>query len=128
MSIKEYECRHCQGKARITVLEEGAKGTEPLIEFCPFCGMSNLYSQESEEKTLARDKVTRIQHLGELSLSGSTKDTPKFEVIACIGGRGFGVRREDMKKMILSTRGKVFTVKTLNQLIEHTRLKEFMTK
>jgi hypothetical protein len=50
MSIKEYECRHCQGKARITVLEEGEKGTEHLIEFCPFCGMSNLYSQESKEK------------------------------------------------------------------------------
>lgn len=37
-----------------------------------------------------------------------------YEVIACIGGRGFGVRREDMKKMIIATRGKVFTAKTLN--------------
>jgi hypothetical protein len=82
----------------------------------------------TEDDGTARDKVTRIQHLGELSLSGPTKDTPRFEVIACIGGRGFGVRREDMKKMILSTRGKVFTVKTLNQLVEHTRLKEFRTR
>jgi hypothetical protein len=40
------------------------------------------------------------------------------KVIACIHGRGFGVRREDMKKMILATRGKVFTVKTLDRLIE----------
>jgi hypothetical protein len=32
-----------------------------------------------------------------------------------------------MKKMILSTRGKVFTLKTLDRLIEHTRLKEFRT-
>jgi hypothetical protein len=55
-------------------------------------------------------------------------DNPKYEVIACIGGRGFGVRREDMKKMILSTRGKVFTLKTLDQIIDHTRLKDFKTR
>jgi hypothetical protein len=47
------------------------------------------------------------------------------KVIACIHGRGFGVRREDMKKMILATRGKVFTVKTLDRLIECTRLREY---
>jgi hypothetical protein len=82
----------------------------------------------TEDDGTARDKVTRIQHLGELSLAGRPKDSPKYEVIACIGGRGFGVRREDMKKMILSTRGKVFTVKTLESLIDNTRLKEFRTK
>ena len=49
-------------------------------------------------------------------------------IVACIGGRGFGVRREDMKKMILATKGKVFTSKTLNQMIDYTRLKEFRTK
>ena len=82
----------------------------------------------TEDDGTARDKVTRIQHLGELSLAGRSKGNPKYEVIACIGGRGFGVRREDMKKMILATRGKVFTVKTLNRLVEYTRLKEFRTK
>ncbi len=82
----------------------------------------------TEDDGTARDKVTRIQHLGELSLQDRTKSTPKYEVIACIGGRGFGVRREDMKKMILATRGKVFTLKTPDRLIEHTRLKEFRTK
>jgi hypothetical protein len=82
----------------------------------------------TEDDGTARDKVTRIQHLGELSLAGRPKDNPKYEVIACIGGRGFGVRREDMKKMILSTRGKVFTPKTLDRLVEYTRLKDFQTK
>lgn len=82
----------------------------------------------TEDDGTARDKVTRIQHLGELSLAGRPQDKPKYEVIACIGGRGFGVRREDMKKMILATRGKVFTVKTLDRLVEHTRLAEFKTK
>lgn len=82
----------------------------------------------TEDDGTARDKVTRIQHLGELSLAGRSQDNPKYEVVACIGGRGFGVRREDMKKMILSTRGKVFTLKTLDRLVENTRLKEFRTK
>lgn len=82
----------------------------------------------TEDDGTARDKVTRIQHLGELSLAGRPVGVPKYEVIACIGGRGFGVRREDMKKMILATRGKVFTLKTLDRLVGHTRLTDFKTK
>ena len=82
----------------------------------------------TEDDGTARDKVTRIQHLGELSLAGRSGQNPRYEVIACIGGRGFGVRREDMKKMILATRGKVFTVKTLDRLTENTRLKDFKTR
>ena len=79
----------------------------------------------TEDDGTARDKVTRIQHLGELSLLGQPDDMPKYEVIACIGGRGFGVRREDMKKMILATRGKIFTLKTMDRLVECSRLREF---
>jgi hypothetical protein len=82
----------------------------------------------TEDDGTARDKVTRIQHLGELSLASRSADNPKYEVIACIGGRGFGVRREDMKKMLLATRGKVFTLNTLDHLVEYTRLKDFKTK
>ncbi|HOG46017.1 MAG TPA: hypothetical protein PLJ35_03020 [Anaerolineae bacterium] len=51
----------------------------------------------TEDDGTARDKVTRIQHLGEISMAGRPPDSPKFEVVACIAGRGFGVRREDMK-------------------------------
>jgi hypothetical protein len=82
----------------------------------------------TEDDGTARDKVTRIQHLAAISTTGRPFDQPRFEVIACIGGRGFGVRREDMKKMLLATRGKVFTLKTLDRLIECSRLKEFQTK
>lgn len=78
----------------------------------------------TEDDGTARDKVTRIQHLAELSKSGQPNSS-KFEVVACIGGRGFGVRREDMKKLLMATRGKVFTIRTLDKLIEHTRIKEF---
>lgn len=82
----------------------------------------------TEDDGTARDKVTRIQHLGALSLAGQPPDQPKYEVIGCIGGRGFGVRREDMKKLLYATRGKVFSIKTLNRLVECSRLKEFETK
>ena len=82
----------------------------------------------TEDDGTARDKVTRIQHLGELSLVGRSEDDPKYEVIACIGGRGFGVRREDMKRMFIATKGKVFTTKTLNRIVECTRLKEFQVR
>jgi len=75
----------------------------------------------TEDDGTARDKVTRVQHLTEISASSDSN----FEVIACIGGRGFGVRREDMKKLLIATRGKVFTMNTLDRMIENTRLKSF---
>ena len=79
----------------------------------------------TEDDGTARDKVTRIQHLCELSIAGRSGEAPKFEVIACIGGRGFGVRREDMRKMLLATRGKVFTTRTLDRMVECTKLREY---
>ena len=42
-----------------------------------------------------------------------------------IAGRGSGVRREDMKKLLLATRGKVFTLQNMGQLVENTRLAEY---
>ncbi len=71
----------------------------------------------TEDDGTARDKVTRIQHLGQLSMEGQPAGKPKYEVIACIAGRGFGVRREDMKKMLLATRGKVFTLQNMDRLV-----------
>jgi hypothetical protein len=83
----------------------------------------------TEDDGTARDKVTRVQHLGTLSMQGrSPNGAPRFEVIACIAGRGFGVRREDMKKLLLATRGKVFTLQNLPRLVECTRLKDFRTR
>ena len=82
----------------------------------------------TEDDGAARDKVTRIQHLAELSRAAARNKKTGYEVLACIGGRGFGVRREDMKKMLLATSGKVFTVNTLDRLVECTRLKEFASK
>jgi hypothetical protein len=94
------------------------------------CGASRKYTEAkiTEDDGTARDKVTRVQHLGTLSMAGQPPNHPKYEVIACIAGRGFGVRREDMKKLLLATRGKGFTSQNLDRLIEFTRLKEFRTK
>lgn len=107
---------------------EGFDQTPDFIVPSEFNPQVIIEAKITEDDGTARDKVTRIQHLGELSLAGRPPDNPKYEVIACIGGRGFGVRREDMKKMILATRGKVFTLKTLGQMIGHTRLNEFSSK
>jgi hypothetical protein len=80
----------------------------------------------TEDDGTARDKITRVQHLHSLSLRDRARtDAPRFEVVACIAGRGFGVRREDMKKLLLATRGKVFTLQNVPRLIDYTRLRQF---
>ena len=71
----------------------------------------------TEDDGSTRDKITRIERLA--------ADQPKSEVIACIAGRGFKIRREDVKKLLLATRGKVFTLQNLNQIVENTRLRQF---
>jgi hypothetical protein len=82
----------------------------------------------TEDDGTARDKVTRVQHLHTLSLAEQPPRHKKFEVVACIAGRGFGVRRKDMKKLLFATCGKVFTPKTLDRLVDCTELKNFKTK
>ena len=87
-----------------------------------------IEAKVAEDDGTARDKITRVQHLDTLSMRGQPEDQPKFEVIACIAGRGFGVRRTDMEKLLLATRGKVFTLQNMEQLVTHTRLAEFRSQ
>jgi hypothetical protein len=75
----------------------------------------------TEDDGTARDKVTRIQHLAELSEKYQRETGAGFIVVACIGGRGFSVRREDMKKLLLATKGKIFTPSTLKYLPANIR-------
>ncbi len=82
----------------------------------------------TEDDGTARDKITRVQHLATLSVEGQPSAQPRFEVVACIAGRGFGVRREDMKKLLLATRGKVFTLQNLHELVRHTLIREFRSR
>ncbi len=81
----------------------------------------------TEDDGTARDKVPRVQPLAELSRQ-TASEKGRFEVIACIGGRGFSVRREYTRKLLLATEGKLFTLRTLDRLVECSRLCQFAAK
>jgi hypothetical protein len=70
----------------------------------------------------ARDKVARILRLANMRDQAQRDGKPGFQVVACIDGRGFGQRRQDMRDMLLATRGKVFTLATLDRLVESTEI------
>ncbi len=75
----------------------------------------------------ARDKVARIKELETQRNEHVAAGRPAYEVVACIDGRGFRQRREDMRQLLLRLDGKVFTAATLEYLICHTRIREFVT-
>jgi hypothetical protein len=81
----------------------------------------------TEDDGTARDKVTRIQHLAEISNQHRLRGRSGFQIIACVDGRGFGVRREDMRKLLIVTQGKVFTLSTLDYLVQSTNLRKFQS-
>ena len=76
----------------------------------------------------ASNKVSRVTNLATMRDNRERAGQASVELIACIDGRGFRVRREDMRKILVATRGKVFTLATLDKLIEHTRLREFLPR
>jgi len=76
----------------------------------------------------ARDKVARIKELETQRNEHTEAGRRHYEVIACIDGRGFRQRREDMRQLILRLNGKVFTTATLDSLISCTRIRELVTK
>ncbi len=82
----------------------------------------------TEDDGTARDKATRIIRLCQMSEERKRAGNHGYEVIACLAGRGFGVRREDMRQMIFHTRGKVFTPRTLHRLVDCSALAAFRTK
>jgi hypothetical protein len=78
----------------------------------------------TEDDGTARDKVARVQRLRTLrDEAGHT-----YDVIACIAGRGFKVRREDMRRLLQATDGKVFTLMNMHLLIDHTRIREYRSR
>jgi hypothetical protein len=78
----------------------------------------------TEDDGTARDKVSRVQRLRTLR----DQTGHNYDVIACIAGRGFKVRREDMRRLLQATDGKVFTLATMHLLIEQTRIREYRTR
>lgn len=76
----------------------------------------------------ARDKVARIKELEtQRNDHVASGGRPHYEVVACIDGRGFRQRREDMRQLLLRLKGKVFTTASLDQLVVHTRIRDFVT-
>jgi len=133
VEIAIEEVLHAHGiSARKTKRAERVKGFEQAPDFIvpdEFNPQIVIEAKLAEDDGTARDKVTRVQHLHTLSMQGRTfKQGPRYDVIACIAGRGFKQRREDMKKLLIATQGKVFTLQTIPQMVQHTRLKEFATK
>ncbi|HEX5411848.1 MAG TPA: hypothetical protein VFZ27_08285 [Terriglobia bacterium] len=127
------ETLHHHGVAyRKTKRAERVQGFEQAPDFIipdEFNPQVVIEAKLAEDDGTARDKVTRVQHLYTLSMRDRTpKEGPRYEVIACIAGRGFKQRREDMKKLLVATRGKVFTLGNISRLVQCSRLREFQTR
>jgi hypothetical protein len=107
----------------------------PNLDQAPDFIVPDAYAQSvlieakiAEDDGTARDKVNRITHLAEIRDARKRNGEKSFELIACIDGRGFGVRRADMKKILIATEGKVFTLKTVDKMVEFTSLRDFVPK
>lgn len=111
------------------------KGVEQIESFdqVPDFIVPNEYSpcivieaKITEDDSPTRGKVTRVQHLNSLSRVGSVAPS-RFEVVACTDGWGFKIRRKDMEKPLLSTRGKVCSLQNIERLIDRTALADHRT-
>lgn len=98
--------------------------------FCPSREdpIALIEAKITQDDGTARDKVARVIRLAEMRNSRERDGLAGFEVIACIAGRGFGVRRADMKSLLLATRGLVFTMSQVDRLTRHTSLRRYETE
>ena len=77
----------------------------------------------TEDDGTARDKVARVQNLRALR----DREGKRYQIVACISGRGFKVRREDMRRLLQATDGLVFTLESVGRLLDCTVIKDFVT-
>jgi hypothetical protein len=113
--------------ARDTKHAERIAGFDQAPDFIipdEFAPVALIEAKLTEDDGTARDKVARVQRLRTLR-DEQGKD---YDVVACIAGRGFKVRREDMRRLLQATDGKVFTLTTMHLLIEHTRIREYRVR
>ena len=112
---------------RETMRAERIPGFDQAPDFIvpdEFTPVALIEAKLTEDDGTARDKVARVQRLQTLR-DDEGKD---YDVIACIAGRGFKVRREDMRRLLQATDGKVFTLTTMHLLIDHTRIREYRVR
>jgi hypothetical protein len=130
-SAIEERLSHVKVTFRKTKRAERVRGFDQAPDFFVPTEMAPTVLIEAKitsDDGTARDKVARILRLAEMRDRRLRDGQPSFELVACIDGRGFGVRRQDMRDMLTATKGKVFTLTTLDRLIEHTRIKEFLPR
>ncbi len=86
---------------RKTKRAERVPGFEQAPDFfvpTEFAPASVIEAKITGDDGTARDKVTRLQNLAKIRDNRERAGEPSFELVACIDGRGFRVRREDMRK------------------------------
>lgn len=120
LSAAKVSFRESKRAERITGFDQAPDFIIP-DEFNP---VALIEAKLTEDDGTARDKVARVQRLRALrDQAGHT-----YDVIACIAGRGFKVRREDMRRLLQATDGKVFTLSTMHLLIDQTRIREYRSQ
>jgi hypothetical protein len=117
LTAAKVSFRETKGAERVAGFDQAPDFIIP-DEFNP---VALIEAKLTEDDGTARDKVSRVQRLR--TLRDQTGNT--YDVIACISGRGFKVRREDMRRLLQATDGKVFTLSTITLLIEQTRIREY---
>ena len=83
---------------------EGIPGFGQAPDFCVPDEVSPAIVIEAKitsDDGTARDKVARIKELETQRNHHVDEGRPHYEVVACIDGRGFRERREDMRQMLL---------------------------
>jgi predicted ribosome-associated RNA-binding protein Tma20 len=129
--VVEVAVKNVLSEAKISFRETKRAERIPGFDQAPdfivpdeFTPVALIEAKLTEDDGTARDKVARVQRLRSLR-DEQGKD---YDVIACIAGRGFKVRREDMRRLLQATSGKVFTLTTIHLLIEHTRIREYRVR
>lgn len=73
----------------------------------------------------ASNEVNHLVNLARRERERAASGKEARQLIACIDGAGFAVRRREMRELLLELDGKVFTLKTLDQLVPHTDLARY---
>ncbi len=129
--VVEVAVKNVLSDAKINIRETKRAERIPGFDQTPdfivpdeFTPVAVIEAKLTEDDGTARDKVARVQRLRTLR----DEESRDYDVIACIAGRGFKVRREDMRRLLQATDGKVFTLTSMHLLIPHTRIREYRVR
>ncbi len=129
--VVEIAVKKILSNAKVSFRETGRAERIPGFDQAPdfmipdeFSPVALIEAKLAEDDGTVRDKIARVQRLRTLR----EEQGKVYDVIACIAGRGFKVRREDMRRLLQATDGKVFTLATVHLLIDHTRIREYRVR